>query len=332
MKKIEELEGKIFISCSACMSVYADALSYVNASPENITSKPEEASNIIILSCQVTDLAILNDFNILDKYKKLYPDKKYFISGCLPQRLDIPMPDGVERLELPRCNYEKIYDKRLIYFEKPFWSAYFVESNDEKEEFEQGHLFRNMYPLRIGKGCPNKCSFCTIRFTRGAFEEYSATKLEQEFQEFDNVVLVADSPTAGQIKDWCEIAHRWDKPISIRNVEPDIVVKCEEELIDLAAWGLLKVFHSPIQSTTLDILIDMGRGVKNTYKSMAIVRELRVLGVFTATNIIIDYKNFPNDTADLSETYDYVSWNPYWDGVWDEEKAKKRMKNYITGE
>jgi len=27
--------------------------------------------------------------------------------------------------------------------------------------------------------------------------------------------------------------------------------------------------------------------------------------------------------------FDYVSWNPYWDGIWDRQKAEERYKKYI---
>jgi hypothetical protein len=59
MNTIENLEGKIYMTCSACMSVWADGLSWANAHPERITKNPAEADNIAVLSCQVTDLAVL---------------------------------------------------------------------------------------------------------------------------------------------------------------------------------------------------------------------------------------------------------------------------------
>ena len=326
MEKIENLEGKTYMTCSACMSVWADGLSWANAHKDKVTKKPEDAENIVVLSCQVTDLAILNDLRIIEKYKKIYPSKKYFVSGCLSKKLNVELPDFIERLETPRESYEFILDKSLVNFEKPFWVKDFGR---KKGEFEQGNLFRNMYPLRIGKGCTNKCTYCTIRITRGDFEQYHASKLEEEFLAFDDILLVADSPTVEQIKEWYKLAKKHNKGFSIRNVEPSVTVRCKDELIDLAESGLLKVYHSPIQSDNPAVLRDMHRSINDAIETMEISRILKQNGVYIATNIIIDYKDFNQDFSKIYGLYDYVSWNPLWDNVWDIKKAEERFEKYL---
>jgi len=326
MKEIKDLEGKIYMTCSACMSVWADGLSWANANKDRIVKSPEQADNIVVLACQVTDLAVLNDLKVLERLKSEFPDKKYFVSGCLAKRLDVEVPEFAERLETPRDNYQFLWDKTLVNFEKPFWVKEFKEEDNGKA---QGHLFRDMYPLRIGKGCPNKCTYCTIRVTRGAFEQLEASSLEKEFQTFDNVLLIADSPTATQIKEWYEIAKRNNKPFSIRNVEPSVTVACEQELLDLAKNKLLKVYHSPIQSNNPEVLEDMHRNVQATLKTMEIARKLQENGVYIATNIIIDYKDFKQDFSEVYNLYDYVSWNPLWDRVWDRKRAEQRFEIYL---
>jgi tRNA A37 methylthiotransferase MiaB len=326
MKKIEDLQGKTFMTCSACMSVWADGLSWANAHPERITKNLEEAENILVLSCQVTDLAVLNDLRTLESYKSKFPAKKYFVSGCLAKREDIPLVEFIGRLETPRENYQFINDRSLVNFEKPFWIKEFIENDSDKKD---GHLFRKMYPLRIGKGCPNKCTYCTIRYTRGGFEEYHAKYLENEFLSFDNVLLVADSPTISQIRDWHALAKKHNKSFSIRNVEPRVTVACQNELLDLAENNLLPVYHSPIQSASKLILEDMHRDVNATFETMNIARKLKEKGVYTATNIIIDYKDFPEDFTPIYSLYDYVSWNPLWDRVWNRQKAEGRFEKYL---
>lgn len=69
--KIEEIlenlrdkeNAKVYCECSACMSVYSDFLSWIAASNHRqyMTADPSQASVIIIVGCQVTDLAIHND-------------------------------------------------------------------------------------------------------------------------------------------------------------------------------------------------------------------------------------------------------------------------------
>lgn len=326
MKEIKELDGKLFMTSSACMSVWADGLSWANANPHMMARNAADADNVVVLSCQVTDMAVLNDLRTLERYRAQFPDKKYFASGCLAKREDITLPDFVEGLETPRQNYQFLSDRSLVHFEKPFWVQDFKEDDWDKSN---GHLFRNMYPLRIGKGCPNKCTYCTIRKTRGAFEGLKTNQLEEEFLAFDNVLLVADNPLTGQIKEWYEIAKKHNKEFSIRNVEPGTTVQCRKELLDLADRGLLNVFHSPIQSPEVAVLKDMNRNVEATFETMKIARELKDKGVFIATNIIIDYKDFDQDFTPVYQLYDYVSWNPLWDRVWDRQRAEERFEKYL---
>jgi tRNA A37 methylthiotransferase MiaB len=329
MLTIDDLKGKNYFTCAACMSVWADALSWANANTSLVTKNIEEADNVIVLSCQVTDLAVLNDFKTVEKLKQEFPNKNFFISGCLAQRMDIPMPEGVERLEQMRCNYEHINNRSLVNFEKPFWVKDFKENDNELSD---GNLFRNKYPLRIGKGCSFNCTYCTIKMTRGKHEKYDIQeKVIEEFLKFDDVLLIADSPTEQQIKDWCNLAIEKNKKISIRNIEPQVAIKCKQELIFAAKNGVLDVFHCPIQSNSIHILEDMNRHVEDTFKTIELAKHLKSLGVKIATNIIIDYKNFTENYEDIFNIYDYVSWNPYWDGKWNREKAEQRFNKYLNG-
>ena len=148
------------------------------------------------------------------------------------------------------------------------------------------------------------------------------------------MVLISDSPTVNQIKGWCQIAHLYQKDISIRNVEPQNLNLCEEELLSLSEEGLLKIVHCPVQSFDPEVLKIMNRNVPETEKAVELMKKLRQNGTLIATNIIIDYENdgilYPNyDKEKLETEFDYYSWNPYFDGNWDQEKAKVRFKKYI---
>jgi hypothetical protein len=165
------------------------------------------------------------------------------------------------------------------------------------------------------------------------------SELIKEFIDNDNVVLIADSPTAGQIIDWCDIARVIGKTVSFRNVEPPVgmLPSVRRHLTDLAKAGLLNIYHSPVQHTDHRVLTDMHRDVDSTFgftgydDGVGFARELRDLGVFLATNVIIDYKEFPNPDKDKLSVFNYVSWNPYWDGKWDRAKAEKRFEKYFGG-
>jgi tRNA A37 methylthiotransferase MiaB len=322
----EDLKGKTYALCCACMSIFAEFQSYANAYPDRVTLNPYEADNIVLLSCQVTDLAVLNDISTLEGLIKEFPSKTFYIGGCLAYRFDVPLPKGVRRLSHVRQDYQQIKEN-LVDYKKPFW----VTDYDEKDsEYSDGHLFRLKYPLRIGVGCKNKCAYCTIRVTRGEAYEIDIEKAKKEFNDNNDILLISDAPTAKQITDWCNLAIENHKRISIRNVEPTVALEVFDKLLETASKGLLKEFHSPVQHTNPEVLKDMFRDVNSTLKLLERLQELKALGVFLATNIIIDYKDFPNPSESLLKAvFDYVSWNPYWDGVWDREKAEKKFKRYF---
>lgn len=322
------LGKKIYATCTACMSIYSEFLSWANASRNifRFVREPDQAEDIIVLSCQVTDLAVLNDLRTIENLMNLHPGKRYFIGGCLAQRFDILLPEGVLRLDNVCQDYQPIHSSWMVNYAKPFWVPDFKEND---RPLSDGHLFRRMYPLRIGVGCKGRCKYCTIRHTRGA-----PRVLEPSTNEFINeydVVLIADSPTADQIKEWCSIAKHNLRRISVRNIEPQIALECHTELTDLARAGLLKIFHSPVQHTDALALADMFRSSTSAALLWDLAKMLRKeSGVVTATNVITDYKSFPNpDMAYLREAFDYVSWNPYWDGKWDRAQAEKRFEHYF---
>jgi tRNA A37 methylthiotransferase MiaB len=323
--------NRTYVECTACMSVWSDFLSWANNEENDekyLTTSIRDAENIIILGCQVTDLAIYND---LRRAEELYQEHKNYIymGGCLAQRFDIELPYYVKRLDVVRKPYQDIWDKECIVYQKPFWVTKL-----EDGEYSQGNLFRNMYPLKIGAGCHGKCKYCTIRDTRGETYETDAFLQVQEFLNHDDVVLISDSPSVKQIRDWCLIAERYNKALSFRNIEPQNAVAAYADLAMLASNKLLKILHVPIQSEKEEIIKAMNRNWELTRQYIEYSQYLRDKGVKVATNIIIDYdvndKVYHNmDKEWLDSYFDYWTWNPYFDGNWDYQKAKERFNKYI---
>lgn len=342
---IEDLGKSIYAVCTACMSVWSDLLSYANYeanipdgkkfSPRYIPYGVHKTDTIVVLGCQVTDLAILNDLETARELHEKYPDIPIYMGGCLAMRFDIPLPDYLRRLNVIREPYQNInMTKQYIDYRPPFWNK---NLKDDDDEFTVGNLFRHMYPLKIGAGCHGKCKYCTIRDTRGESYQTDAYLQIKEFLDHaeQGIVLICDSPSPQQIRDWCHIAERYNKPISFRNVEPQIAIICMNELRDLSERSLLKIFHCPIQSNDSEVLKAMNRAVESTMTFIDFTQDLRKLGTKVATNIIIDYQvgdkivnNMPVDW--LNNHFDYWSWNPYFDGNWNIDKARLRFKKYIT--
>lgn len=332
----KDLGRNVYCLCTACMSVWSEFLSWANEEKElqmrEFHDKPSYATDtIIVLGCQVTDLAVLNDLRAAEELHEKFPNTPIYMGGCLAQRFDIELPNWLGRLDVTRTLYQEIKDKSLVDWQKPFW----VEDLEaDYDMLQPGNLFRNFYPLKIGAGCHGKCKYCTIRDTRGDSYTTCAYGQEKEFRAHENVVLVSDSPTVQQIKDWCNIAEMADKQISFRNVEPHIANICFDDFERLADKRLLKILHCPIQSHNIQVLQAMNRDVESTLKFVENAQILRLMGVLVATNIIIDYvvdgELVHNMDADwLNENFDYWSWNPYFDGNWDRKKAEERFAKYI---
>ena len=339
------LKGLATIYCksTACMSVTSDMQSWASKHLGKrctfvSNNSPSNNNIIIVLGCQVTDLAILNDIKTIESLHNENPEAKVFMGGCLAYRFDIELPNYVNRLGATREVYEPISNngKSAVNWADPFW----VKSSDYAKhtgEFDTGRLFREMYPLKIGAGCHGKCKYCTIRDTRGNSYETDAYLQVSEFLQNDNVVLISDSPSAEQLNDWAELAIRYNKPISIRNVEPRVLEKSLPSLVDASARGLIKVFHCPIQSNDEELLSIMGRSWVYTMSALEHLKILRKLGTKIATNIIIDYEHDGKVYGEITDIYrewlnknfDYWSWNPYFDGHWDRKKAEERWKKYI---
>lgn len=336
IEQVLELNHHVYLVNAACLTVQADINSYINKqeyafhAPEVnfVVGSIDEAEAIVIHGCQVTDLSILHAFKVAEQYQLDYPDKRVYIAGCLAERGDIAFPTNVGRVKQfksmkPNADCSKQNVSKWL---PPFW----VKNFDEDGTWDQpGSLFRDCHPIRMSSGCKFNCEYCTIKQVRGEYKEYDPDLGYMESQmSKPNAVLVADSPSAKQLEHWIDYALPRNKRISIRNVEPQVAVKCMNKIEALANQDCLDVFHCPIQHTDIMALEDMNRDIIATAKVIKLCKKLVDKGVVTATNVIIDYKGFADPTG--LNMFHHVNWNPYWDGKFNRTLAEKRFKHYIT--
>lgn len=322
---IDDLPPPIYIHCCACMSILAEGLSWANAHRDRITTNIHEAQSVLVLGCQVTDLAVLNDLCCLESLHARHPDATFAVGGCLARRFDIPLGDGVKRVFDARADYQVLEDLSLVYWERPFWAT-----GNSHQAIGAGSLFRNYYPLRISVGCRGRCAYCTIKDTRGDAYDLDPDRCRQEFcATARRVVLIADSPSSQLVYQWCRIAYECNTRIALRNIEPVVALSVWDELMTLASRDLLSDLHVPVQSANTTLLAWMKRDVHATERILDGIFDIRELGVRTATNIIVDIPGF-SDAANLKifSRFDYVSWNPYWNGSWDRSLAEQRFTYY----
>ena len=114
----------IYVTCTACMSVWTDALSYIEDEDyygDGFFTREfdEYVTDAIVLSCQVTDFAIYNDIKVMEElhnrdieFRKEHPTFSpinIYCGGCLAQRFDIPLPDYVRRLDVLMSSAQRIF-------------------------------------------------------------------------------------------------------------------------------------------------------------------------------------------------------------------------------
>ncbi len=115
-----DLGKNIYCVCTACMSVWSDFLSFANAEvakgkdgkcvtpyfvEENSNDVLNPTDTIVVLGCQVTDLAIYNDLKTAEELHEQHPNTPIYMGGCLAQRFDNELPDYLRRLDVVRKEY-----------------------------------------------------------------------------------------------------------------------------------------------------------------------------------------------------------------------------------
>jgi len=322
------LNKKIYIYNCACLTIHTETLGWANKHKNCIVNNPVDADVIIVLGCQVTDLAIHNDIQTLLAFQFKYgcEDKLILFGGCIGQRFDI-FPTVFNRIDLLYSNYQPVTDDSLITWQHPFWIKQ-SETNSflrtDKKDFKY---------IRVGKGCHGRCQYCTIRITRKDPVTLDLNKLLPQFEECAGsnkiIIPVADTLTIPQIEHLYGIAIQYKIKFALRNIEPSNAVATSDTLLKFSESGLLDTIHIPIQSTNKDSLRQMNRSINDTFESIELIKNIKSNGVYTATNVIINYNDQSSGYNTIKEIFDHVAWNPYWNGKWDIVTAARRMTQYI---
>ncbi len=323
----EDLQGTIFTRCCACMNVYAEYLSWANEEKQLNRFKPvDEAQNIIVLGCQLNDLAVLNDLHHIERLMNDNTNAKFYVGGCLAKRFDIELPKGVIRLDTLQKNNQWIYNTKLVDYASPFWvekfdpvDCFVLDTEKFRFLYNQGHLFRNSYPLRIGGGCPHGSAV--------GGKSYRLPVDKDKFNEFvimKDVVLIAGELDSNHVLEWILIAQDHHKSFSLRNVSPSVVVEMMGYLETLARSGSLTALHTIIHNVDEFALRDMGLDVGAVSDYMKSIKFLKPFRTIIGATVTTGYKTYPNTPSDVLSKFDYVTSIYHWDGMWNREMAEIR--------
>jgi ribosomal protein S12 methylthiotransferase len=131
------------------------------------TSDSDNADLIIVNSCGFIESAKKESINAVIGWRKLYPEKKILLAGCLAQRYAKELPESLTEAD-GFFGVENIADV-VQAAEKACLSA--VKNPPSSGNPPQGERPLLSLPgsayIKISEGCNNRCSFCAIPLIRG---------------------------------------------------------------------------------------------------------------------------------------------------------------------
>ena len=177
-KRTEKPHGKsVYIQSYGCQMNFSDSevvASILSNDDYEITSKPEEASLILLNTCSIRDKAEqrirkrLKDFNLL---KKINPKIKIGVLGCMAERVKHKFLEEEKIVDIiVGPDAYKDLPNLIKKAENNIEAVNVILSRDETyEEISPIRINTNSVSafISITRGCDNMCTFCVVPFTRG---------------------------------------------------------------------------------------------------------------------------------------------------------------------
>jgi ribosomal protein S12 methylthiotransferase len=179
---------RYFLDPFGCAKNQVDAenmMAYLNHSGW-AASGPEDADLIIINSCGFIESANQESINAVLAWRKLYPEKKILLAGCLAQRYEkelkeaLPEADsffGVDDLYgIAKAAQETIASGMDATVSPAYgFSAKVTVTNSRPILSLPGSAY-----VKISEGCDNRCSFCAIPLIRGSLKSRGILEIRDE--------------------------------------------------------------------------------------------------------------------------------------------------------
>ncbi|HVP35982.1 MAG TPA: tRNA (N6-isopentenyl adenosine(37)-C2)-methylthiotransferase MiaB [Terriglobales bacterium] len=320
MKEQTESKKVFFVTFGCQMNVYDSEvlkgiLSQKGYSP---TSKPEEASLIIVNTCSVREHAevrAVGRLNELSRHKLENPEVKLAVIGCMAQRLGQKFLKEVPALDFVLGTGELF--KLPDYLEKKGERPTVALSFSDLEEIGSLPQRKNKFSsfVAISRGCENFCSYCVVPYVRGPEKNRKVSEIIREVQCLaesgcKEVSLIGQNVNSYKDngKDFADLLKEVSKTdvqrIRFMTSHPKDL---SPKLIDAMA-GLEKVcehLHLPLQSGSDKILNRMNRGYTSLiYLQLIKSVKDKVEGLSLTTDLIV---GFPGETEeDFKRTLEMV--------------------------
>jgi len=160
---------RYFLDPFGCVKNQVDAenmMARLNNAGWECASGAEQADLIIVNSCGFIESAKQESINAVFGWRKLYPDKKILLAGCLAQRYAKELPgimpeaDGFIGIDDPARIAQTASD--IVSGAKTTAGAVCLPAGERPLLSLPGSAY-----VKISEGCNNRCSFCAIPLIRG---------------------------------------------------------------------------------------------------------------------------------------------------------------------
>ncbi|MDR0320835.1 MAG: 30S ribosomal protein S12 methylthiotransferase RimO [Treponema sp.] len=180
---------KYYLDPFGCVKNQVDAenmMAHLNKEGWESVSDGEQADLIIVNSCGFIESAKQESINAVLEWRKLYPEKKILLAGCLAQRYEkelretLTEADGFMGIENP----PQITDAVSKVMNSAQSEKVKKTKTADKTILETGERPLLSLPgsayIKISEGCNNRCSYCAIPLIRGGLASRTIPDIVEE--------------------------------------------------------------------------------------------------------------------------------------------------------
>ena len=304
--------GMISLGCNKNRVDSETALGLLEDHGYVFTSRPEEADILMVNTCGFIESAKSESIDaILEmaQYKETGKCRLLVVTGCLAQRYEqdlmkeIPEIDllmGVNQYrDLPAAIDQAMHGKRLRFCKDDY--SYYSHRRVLTTPFYSAYV-------RIGEGCSNRCTFCSIPLIRGPYRSRPEDDILREMEELakrgarEQILVAQDTTRYGtDLHGRSTLPDLLRKAAAIPGVDWLRVLYCYpdetgEELLDVISNtpNICPYLDLPIQHISPALLKRMHR--RGTREDIIrSVREAKKRGLTLRTSLIV---GFPGETEE----------------------------------
>jgi ribosomal protein S12 methylthiotransferase len=313
---------RYFLDPFGCVKNQVDAenmMSHLNKAGWKNVPEAEDADLIIVNSCGFIESAKQESINAVLEWRKLYPNKKILLAGCLAQRYakelaeSMPEADGFFGVD----NLAQITQTAASLVNGV--KADNISHNVVLHEGERPLLsLPGSAYVKISEGCNNRCSFCTIPLIRGSLVSRTIPDILEECNSLLNrgikeICIIgqdigsfgADAENAAKLPELLETisslkGHFW---VRLLYIHPD---HFPLKILDLMEKDsrFLPYFDIPFQHASSKILNAMNRhGDAEKYLTLLKTIRARLPNAVIRSTFLL---GFPDETEqDFAQLLDF---------------------------